>query len=112
MSSKRFMVRGKRTDTGEWVEGLLTENGYIVEVQDIEHSDLKFAVEHEIDLDTIEPVAVGVKVIIREPPVTTFYHCPDCNYLLYWIDENTAAGKWFDYCPCCGQRLDWQEVQP
>ena len=36
--------------------------------------------------------------------------CPQCNYRFYSvIDGEMIAGNQSLYCPCCGQRIDWEE---
>lgn len=36
--------------------------------------------------------------------------CPQCNYLFYsLIDGKKITGNQSLYCPCCGQRIDWEE---
>jgi len=33
----------------------------------------------------------------------------DYYYKCYWIACDTDIKRWFDYCPGCGQKIDWRE---
>lgn len=30
-------------------------------------------------------------------------------YKCHWIKCNEDVKKWFEYCPACGQRIDWSD---
>ena len=32
-------------------------------------------------------------------------------YTCFWAKCNTTLNKWMNYCPVCGQRIDWGEGQ-
>ena len=53
----------------------------------------------------IKPYKIGDK---RETQIL----CPQCNYRFYsLIDGEKVAGNQSLYCPCCGQRIDWEEEE-
>jgi len=33
----------------------------------------------------------------------------DFYYKCHWISCNEDITKWFNYCPKCGQRIDWSD---
>lgn len=38
--------------------------------------------------------------------------CPQCNYRFYsLIYGEKIAGNQSLYCPCCGQRIDWEDEE-
>lgn len=39
------------------------------------------------------------------------YHCISCNKLLYWADEPCNHGEKTNYCPNCGQKLNWGDKE-
>lgn len=57
-----------------------------------DYADILFGVQ--IDLDTVEPVAVPVE---KESGIPS---CPNCG----WFLDGPS------YCPECGQRLDWGDM--
>ena len=34
----------------------------------------------------------------------------DYYYRCYWMPCNEPVSKWWDYCPRCGQKIDWKGV--
>ena len=111
--SKRFMVRGKRTDTGKRVVGWLVEKAKVRKSK----ADIVFAIRsraggtfstHEIDPATIEPIAIKPTDVqwVKDPAGYVGY-CPNCTAK---IDDDEVYGS-PNYCKYCGQRLDWSEVE-
>ena len=51
-------------------------------------------------LDELEAKATGKKPSLEYPfdSIQANYHCPSCGYMVF-SDDN--------YCPHCGQKLDW-----
>mgnify|MGYP000860126187 CR=1 FL=1 len=47
-----------------------------------------------------EPTKVK-KVLICDDPRIIVHHCPNCDEELFKTD--------ISYCPCCGQKLDWNK---
>jgi hypothetical protein len=90
--SKRYMVKGKRNDNGEWVEGYLIVAAGMTFIS-------VFGVREPVhaDCDTIEPVAVAV---VRSDTVG-IGRCPNCDII---FRTDTLPTK---YCSSCGQHLDW-----
>ena len=35
----------------------------------------------------------------------------DYYYSCFWATCNTTLQKWMNYCPVCGQRIDWGEKE-
>ena len=33
----------------------------------------------------------------------------DYYFKCYWMDCDTDIKGWYDYCPKCGQKIDWRE---
>ncbi|MDR1693377.1 MAG: hypothetical protein LBR72_08470 [Oscillospiraceae bacterium] len=104
MNIKRYMVTGKRLDNGEPVTGFYLElNGEKMGERSIRSCILdNIGRTLDIDFATVEPVAVPV---VLERSLLGYYCCPNCRKVLY-----VAAMGRTNYCPSCGQRLDWGEV--
>lgn len=51
-----------------------------------------------------------MKPIIEIDGSTTLYKCPKCKQLLLYTRNMGMSGKKTNYCPNCGQRLDWNGV--
>ena len=34
----------------------------------------------------------------------------DIYYTCYWVSCGETLTKWFNYCPKCGQKIDWEGV--
>ena len=32
-------------------------------------------------------------------------------YKCYWISCNEDLKKWYEYCPQCGQKIDWKGIK-
>ena len=47
-----------------------------------------------------EPMKVK-KVLTCDDPMIIVHHCPNCDEELFKTD--------ISYCPCCGQKLDWDK---
>ena len=109
MIPERYMFRGRRVKDGEWVEGFLmmpVSRAHIEYcIQRIKPDEYGIRAFTEIDLATVEPVAVPPKNIngIKEP-VFMVGICPNCE--CYVEDDEIFGGEW---CRHCGQRLDWGE---
>lgn len=43
----------------------------------------------------------------------TYYHCPVCESLVYWLKETTleAYGTKESRCPVCKAKLDWSDTE-
>ena len=104
MNAKRFMVKGKRCDSENWVEG-----AYLYDSPNDRHVIIIDCWSyHEIDPTTIEPLAVPV---IIEPlygyedakPSGYDALCPCCEEIL-------DCDNRYEYCCYCGQRLDWSKA--
>jgi hypothetical protein len=129
MNVKRCMVRGKRTDNGEWICGNLVTGlfftrethediPYILTVDSIDYDCFEDLTEdfgyYQVDPETVEPVAVAPKRMTKDENGRTLrcYFCPNCDAALG--NECDCHGKKFietNYCPECGQRLDWSEAE-
>ena len=48
-----------------------------------------------------EPMKVDLKKMYALPYSGTYYECPKCG--------KTALGRYHNYCPYCGQRIDWSD---
>ena len=48
----------------------------------------------------------------KDGDISLHYDCPDCNgYLVSEIDGELCAGQKYNYCPRCGQRIDWGDAK-
>jgi hypothetical protein len=119
------MVKGKRVDNGEWVEGYLCLDtvhegripfksaGTLKTVTVIQVTRQKnYHPTTTIDPDTIEPVAVPVviePVYGYEDKKPSYYElcCPNCQAVFEDYEPDNKP----NYCEGCGQRLDWSEVE-
>ena len=102
MIPERFMVTGKRLDNGEIRTGWLVmyDNGKELEAYIIPQNAL-YSLNHSflVDPETVEPIAAKV---------VSDHLCPDCNEDV----KNSESEQYdyydeFNYCPWCGQRLEW-----
>lgn len=59
----------------------------------------------EITIEALEK-QIPKKVANLEKDCDTYGKCPKCKEM-FWITE----GDEFDYCPTCGQALDWSEEE-
>jgi len=102
MIPERFIVRGKRVDDGELVEGYYRETqGYDCETLYLIHSILFACQDHEADPATVEPVAVRPLKSEGGSDV-----CPNCNKFVQRYEQFHGKVE-IPYCKWCGQRLDW-----
>ena len=50
-------------------------------------------------------------VIRKGEAYSIYYDCPKCKgYLVSLLDGNWCAGNRYNYCPFCGQVLDWSDT--
>ncbi len=66
-------------------------NLYKKQLQIIEEA-LKLNEPMKVDLETIISISDG-----------DYYDCPKCG--------DKVIGKYYNYCPYCGQKLDWSEIR-
>ena len=114
MNTERYMFRGKRIDNGEWVTGYYVNSAGRSLIFPFGAKNIfdRF----KVDPATIEPVAVKItKRLCSEGDAdaahTYFYYinCPNCRFYLYDTSGDYSE-KYLncEYCPDCGQRLDWE----
>lgn len=60
--------------------------------------------EDEIEeaLKRNEPMKVDLETKYALPYSRTYYKCPKCD---------VTIERWYNYCPYCGQKLDWSDVK-
>ena len=113
MNPERYMVTGIDSETGEKIEGFYSLDRYkepmIEELHDAGIDEefgsgrsVIFKSGRSVILDSIEPVAAKVKVRFQSNDEEFAGHCPNCDKNVHsWTGE---------YCPGCGQRLDWSDI--
>jgi predicted RNA-binding Zn-ribbon protein involved in translation (DUF1610 family) len=131
MIPERFMVTAKTKLNGELVTGYYCKTvigddaGFILDdaVQELV-SDYELR-RVNIDLSTLEPLAVPViterhrmnqKGDSYDNLDIESYACPNCENVISqqrFNGETPVLGKAFkpDYCPDCGQRLNWDTTK-
>ena len=70
-----------------------------------------------VNVEALEMAVKALKKQIGAKPYKIVWNkwetrvlCPQCNYRFYSLfDGERIAGKQSLYCPCCGQRIDWEE---
>ena len=109
--NERYLVSGKRVDTGEYVTGYYCKKTYlkikkmhvgdfIVTIQKIGFD--KITGFFMVDPATVEPVAVKPK----KSDSGEYHICPNCERLI--SEREPSHGKiQIPYCKWCGQRIDW-----
>lgn len=108
----RHMKQAKRVDNGELVQGY-----YIFYAPYKRHviyapNDLNSNrwINYDVDPATVEDVAAKPKTnkwLEKSTEMLTYY-CPHCN--IKFGESCTCHNRIFEepnYCPDCGQRLDW-----
>ena len=121
--NKRFMVRGRRIDNGEWVTGYYAYYPSAVQVGNICGAHRIYtppidpddrAGYHDVDPATVEPVAVPVvcETVDEEGAEFEFahYRCPNCLNIVHQHYRKSREPMRYkqNYCVDCGQRLDWE----
>jgi hypothetical protein len=119
-NEKRYMVKAQCADNDQWIEGFYFRHikrqicpiGDELKDDDIVHvicissfADWNMPRNMQavqIKPETIEPLA------LRVLEDSCAIGCPNCSRSLDYIDNQTENP--IEYCPWCGQRLDWSEI--
>ena len=110
---QRFMVTGRRDD-GSFTQGFYYSNGergYIITPADVLNKRSLKAIgnidAYEVDADSVQAAAIAVSNIYTDAQ-GDHADCPTCHRRILTYE----VGRHDEYCPKCGQRLDWQDPQP
>ena len=61
--------------------------------------------QKENELKLHEEVFCAVAKELKKEPKDN--KCPECGFKCHFFNEEINQEYWFDYCPDCGQALDW-----
>ncbi len=85
-----------------------------IDIEDIEREDGSIAYLHGIDEDAAKSIVIALeKQMSRKATRDSYYSpalCPNCHTDEICINLGDGYYKYFteiDYCPRCGQLLDW-----
>ena len=65
---------------------------------------------HKMAISALEKQEGKKPKIVGETEYSFFVDCPTCERrLINNLDGEWIAGEKSNYCPCCGQRIDWSD---
>lgn len=103
MIKERFLVRGKRLDNGEIIQGYYLHNdGYC----DRPDGARAFIYRTDYARDAVDPATVEPIVVKPRKSDAGSSICPNCEHFIMQY-EQSHGNITVPYCKWCGQRLDW-----
>lgn len=57
-----------------------------------------------------DAIYVAIKALEKQIPKPIYdkYRCSECGFTKEFVDGHTTQ---YEYCPECGQRIDWEEIE-
>jgi len=71
------------------------------QLRDVDKEEIKY---YKIIIDALEK-QIPKKVIVNKDGCR---NCPNCYANESWICYEQDVNEPFEYCACCGQKLDWE----
>lgn len=62
-------------------------------------------------------LAIAQKVLEKQIPQRVIFgddeqddiYCPVCKFAFATVDDHEYESTFYNYCPCCSQKLDWSD---
>jgi len=123
--TERHLYKGKRIDDGEWVTGYYLHhheqgNDYILSGRSAAYQvspSVPIMTQgfewFRVDPATVEPLAARVEMRQSRTDAGTdfeYAQCPNCLHILQFTGGPYAIYFLQKYCPECGQRIDWGDL--